>query len=519
MNTIRVVYHLARADFYERVRRYSFLLMLGLIVFLGYQVANGNLTLTLGQYRGEYNSAWVGALMSINATFFLGWFGFYLVKDSVARDRETGVGQIIATTPLTRPLYMAGKWLSNLSVLMAMVTVLALSGIVIQFWKGESIQIDLFAFLSPFFFIVLPCMALIAAIAVLFEAIPFLQGGLGNIIYFVAFIISLPFFIENLDSSFSVFEPIGIGLLEEDMGKAVLASYPDYKGGFSLGPSEEIANTFTWTGIHWTPDLILARLALIGLAFGLTLLAAVFFDRFDSSRRRPVRSKAPTTTSPTHEPTIVLSGQPAFKLTPLIKASHRFSFFNVLLAELRLQIKGQPWWWYVIAGGLITASFANSSTITQEIVLPLAWIWPVLIWSSMGNREIHHNVQQLTYSSSSPLWRQLPAQWLAGFIVAILMGFGALMRFVIDGNPTAVLAFFSGAIFIPSLALALGVWSGTSKLFEIVYITIIYFGPLNRIPELDFIGSGSNGHPEFFIPLSITLISFAIYGRAQQVRR
>lgn len=92
MNQALVIYHLARADFYERLRRYSFLVMLGLAVFLGYQIAAGNLTLTLAQYRGEFNSAWIGAMMSLNATFFIGAFGFYLVKGSVSRDRETGVG-------------------------------------------------------------------------------------------------------------------------------------------------------------------------------------------------------------------------------------------------------------------------------------------------------------------------------------------------------------------------------------------------------------------------------------------
>src|SRR5512140_565404 len=136
MNHARVIYHLARADFLERVRRYSFLIMLGLIVFLGYQTGIVNIALELGAYRGEYNSAWVGAMMSLIATFFLGWFGFYLVKGSVNRDRETGVGQIMATTPLTRPLYVIGKWLSNFAVLMAMVTVLALAGIIIQFLQG-----------------------------------------------------------------------------------------------------------------------------------------------------------------------------------------------------------------------------------------------------------------------------------------------------------------------------------------------------------------------------------------------
>jgi len=196
MKSLHVIYHLARADFLERIRRYSFLVMLGLVVFLGYQTAIGNLALVLGLYRGEFNSAWVGAMMSLIATFFIGWFGFFLVKGSVARDRETGVGQIMATTPLTRPLYLIGKWLSNFAVLMAMVTILALAAIVIQFMQGENTQIQFIPFLSPFVFIVMPLMALVAAVAVLFESVPFLQGGFGNIVYFFAFISFLPLFLE-----------------------------------------------------------------------------------------------------------------------------------------------------------------------------------------------------------------------------------------------------------------------------------------------------------------------------------
>ena len=516
MNQARVIYHLARADFYERVRRYSFLVMLGLIVFLGYQVAIGNMTLTLGQYRGEFNSAWVGAMMSLNATFIIGWVGFFLVKGSVARDRETGVGQIIATTPLTRPLYLLGKWLSNFAVLMAMVAVLALAGIVIQFWKGESAQFNLLVFLAPFIFIVLPLMALVAAFAVLFEAVPFLQGGFGNIVYFVAFFMSIPLIMESTSSKYVVFEPTGIGIFENTMSKDVRAIYPDYDGGFNLGPAEEVANTFTWTGVNWTSDLILARFAYIGLAVVLTLFASLFFDRFDPSRSKHRRMKK--IAAPDVQPATPSQPLPSIHLTPLAKSASRFSFFNVLLAELKLLLKGQRWWWYVIAGGLVIACFVNTSEITRQIVLPLTWVWPVLVWSSLGNREIHNNVQQMTFSSASPLWRQLPAQWLAGFTVTLLIGVGALLRFTMDGETIGLLALLSGAIFIPSLALASGVWSGTSKLFEILYITIWYIGPLNNVPELDFIGANNNGRPEFFIPFSLALIIFAVFGRARQIR-
>ncbi len=522
MNSARIIYHLARADFLERVRRYSFLVMLGLVVFLGYQTAIGNMALELGQYRGEFNSAWVGAMMSLIGTFFIGWFGFYMVKGSVARDRETGVGQIMATTPLTRPLYLIGKWLSNFLVLMAMVAVLALAGIVIQILQGENTQINLLAFLDPFFLIVMPLMALVAAAAVLFEAIPFLQGGFGNIVYFFAFIMFVPLFMENNAlKNYPAFEPMGLGLLASEMGKAVTAIHPDYNGDFTLGGGMVgiTTTTFTWNGIHWTPEFIFARFSLILIALGLTFLAALFFDRFDPSRSKPrsVRTKVSASVS-APAPALTSQALPTPHLTPLNKSANRFSFFTVLVAELKLLLKGQRWWWYAIAGGIIIACFANPSATTREIVLPIAWVWPILIWSAIGNREIHNNVQQLTFSSASPLWRQVPAQWLAGFIVTLLVSIGAILRFVIDGDTIGLLALLSGALFIPSLALTSGVWSGTSKLFEILYMIIWYLGPLNKVTELDYIGSHGNGRPEFFIPFSIVLIAFAIFGRARQLR-
>ena len=522
MNAVRIIYHLARADFLERVRRYSFLVMLGLVVFLGYQTAIGNMALELGQYRGEFNSAWVGAIMSLIGTFFIGWFGFYMVKGSVARDRETGVGQIMATTPLTRPLYLLGKWLSNFLVLMAMVAVLALAGIVIQYLQGENTQINLLAFLDPFFLIVMPLMALVAAVAVLFEAIPFLQGGFGNIVYFFAFIMFVPLFLENNTlRNYPAFEPMGLGLLASEMGKAVTAIHPDYNGDFTLGGGVTggATTTFIWNGIHWTPEFIFARFSLIVIALALTFLAVPFFDRFDPSRTKPrsMRMKSSASDS-VPAPASTSQALPTPHLTPLNKSANRFNFFTVLTAELKLLLKGQRWWWYVIAGGVLIACLANPSTTTREIILPIAWIWPILIWSAIGNREIYHNVQQLTFSSASPVWRQLPAQWLSGFIVTLLMASGAALRFVVDGDTIGLIALLSGAIFIPSLALAAGVWSGTSKLFEILYMVIWYLGPLNKVTELDFIGSHSNGSPQFFIPFSIAMIALAFFGRSRQLR-
>jgi hypothetical protein len=397
--------------------------------------------------------------------------------------------------------------------------VLALGAVVIQFLQGENTQINLFAFLSPFIFIVMPLIALVAAAAVLFEAISFLQGGFGNIVYFLAFIISVPLFIENATlKQYPAFEPTGLGILAGDMGKAVTAIYPEYNGNFTLGAGfVNATRVFTWDGVQWTPEMILARFSLIALAIVLIFFAALFFDRFDPSRSKPWRMK-PGASKPDLLPIISSQAFTALHLTPLNKTANRFSFFNVLMAEIKLLLKGQRWWWYIVMAGIIIACLTIPSVAVREFALPVAWVWPILIWSAIGNREIHNNVQQLAFSSASPLLRQLPAQWLAGFTVTMLVSIGAIIRLTVDGDTAGLLALLSGALFIPSLALASGVWSGTSKLFEILYMLIWYLGPLNKLMALDYIGSHGNGRLEFFIPVSIVLIVIAFMGRTRQIR-
>ena len=86
----RVVYHVARADFLERVRRYSFLITLLFAVYLGYAAATGRIMIQLGGHRGVFTSAWVGALVALVTTCWISLVGFYIVKGAIDRDRQTG---------------------------------------------------------------------------------------------------------------------------------------------------------------------------------------------------------------------------------------------------------------------------------------------------------------------------------------------------------------------------------------------------------------------------------------------
>ena len=189
------------------------------------------------------------------------------------------------------------------------------------------------------------------------------------------------------------FEPLGFGLIESSMAEAASAQFSDYQGGFVLGASPgTITGIFQWGGIAWTPSLILSRFAFFGVAALVTLLAALFFDRFDPSRRKvaKARKKGKKELS-AQEDDAPRPPARAIRLLPLKESVSSPSFLPLFRAEIKLLFKGRRWLWYAMAVGLILASLLNPSDITRTIILPIAWVWPIMLWSSIGNREIRHN--------------------------------------------------------------------------------------------------------------------------------
>ena len=141
MKSLRALYHLARADFLQRTRSYGFLITLGVTLYVAYLFIPPNhssyATMQIGGHRGLYNSAYLGSLMALLISPFLSLAGFYLVKNAIDRDIQTGVGQILATTTLSKPLYTIGKTISNFAVLAVMVAIMGVAAVVMQFVRRE----------------------------------------------------------------------------------------------------------------------------------------------------------------------------------------------------------------------------------------------------------------------------------------------------------------------------------------------------------------------------------------------
>jgi len=542
MKRLRILGQLIRADFLERTRRYSFVITLGLMLYIGYSAIpsakSGMLTLDLGDIRGIYNSAWIGGVVALLGSMLLSLPGFYLVKNGIARDRETGVGQIIATTPLHKALYTLGKTVSNFIFLAVIIVVFAFAAGAMQFIRGEALRLDVWGLVAPFLFVTLPMMALVAAVAVLFETIPLLRGGFGNIAYFAFYIATIIVSLSGATfSSQGVIEqPIndlfGTTVIGASMGQAAHTAFPDQNLNFGVGytPAQGPIQTFHWEGVAWTTDVILGRLLWVGVALGIALLAALFFDRFDPARSKPkalrrngivTRMLAPFRSL--RFPRLDLRrlvALPRFRLPPF---GRRMFFLRVLLAELRLMLKGLRWWWCLVALGLIIAGLRASDALEQQGLLLAAWVWPVLVWSKLGVRERQHHTGAVIFSASHPLRRQLPATWLVGVIVTTLTGSGVGVSLLLASEWSHLLAWSVAVLFIPTLALTLGIWSGSSKLFEALYVVWWHIGPANGLATFDFMGLSSEaiarGLPLVYLGGTVLLLGLAVVGRARQIRR
>lgn len=517
------IYNIAKADFIERVRSYYFLIALGVCIFMIYSFVPpldaGYRIISLGNYRGFYNSAWIGGMVAMCVPFFA-LVSFYVVNYSVKRDIDTGVGQIIATTRITRLQYLTGKLLSNFSVLLLIILLIAIMTIVMFFIRGETHHLEIEKLILPLLIFLVPAMFIIAALALFFDSMTILSRGAINIFYFFLWILLISSSIWTYP-----IDIFGMNTGMRELKHAISAVHPDWSGGFGMGINISGPQTgkkvFIWDGIIWSSPIILSRIYWMFAAFGLVLLASLGFNRFDTSKIRERQQRNSWSSRKNPSTPDEYSSSSKIRYRDLPPAEAKFSFLNLVRAELRLMMKGNSTIWMVFTSALFIVSIFTPLGFAYKITLPLLWFFQILILSNLGSREISNRSQEYIFSIAYPLRRQLSATMSAAALLMITLAIPVLIRVMISGNFYGVYAIVAGAIFIPAFAIASGILTGGSKVFEVIF-TIMVYCILNAIPLFDFVGAikGSRelGIAHYLLVITLLLLIVAFSARKRQVR-
>jgi len=527
---------LARADLLERSRRPAFLVLLGVGLWSAWVFTPPNhaayATFRMAEARGAYGSAWIGCTVAMLTAVFFSLAGFYVVRNAIHGDRATGVGAILAATPMRNVEYTLAKWLSNTAMLGAMTVVMMVGAGVMQLVRAEDPAFRPLALVAPFVWVALPAMALTAALAVAFEAIPGLRGGSGNLVYFFFWVAVLLAPGAGLGGS-SAWDPLGVHVLTSQMlaaGRAAIPEFGAHPESYSIGLNFRQGGwhltTFPWAGMEWTPAIVMGRLGWLVAAALLAALAALPFDRFGDAlavrgprRRRAGRapeSAEPEGAIPAAAAAVPATSVPRAAWASMAPAERGFGGIALVLAEARLLVAGiSPWWWISWLALQLPGMLAPLEVAARFAAV--AWIWPVLRWSALGARDRVHGTSALLDASPHPIARQLPASLAAGFALALAAGAGFGLRALAAGEIGTVAGWLVGALFVPALALALGSLTGGRKTFEIVYVVLWYVGPLNGAAVADFTGASGPGSTPGFAIATCALVALAAWRRARRI--
>jgi hypothetical protein len=506
----------AKADFKERMRRPPVYMAMAVAAFLCYLTIIGQATVTLNATRGVWNSAWSAGTMAVMSTSLLTLICFFVIRNGVQRDEETGAGKLLAAAPISDFAYLLGKCMSNFGVLLAVALVFFIAAPILQWHEHAGYPFKVWGFMNPFLYLTLPAAAFVAAVAVFFECHPWLKRGVGNILYIFGWTEMLR---ESGMYDRGWTDMVGFfGFMSTTRAAATAQGIPVREHSLNIGHSDiDRARSFVWEGFTFGWHDIALRAEWFAVAALIVLAAAYFFKRFDPDARPAVQLRLPAFLRRKKQTMEQSSGKwetELLKLTAIGSRAGSGRFFGIVRAELKLLLKSVP---KLVYAALALANFIALMPKEKDGpggagVLAFLWIVPVLIWSEMGAREQEPQARPLIFSAPHSFLRQLPAEWVAGISIALIGSLGVGVRLLIEGNRAHLAVWITGALFIASLAIACGTWSRSTRLFQGVYTGWWYLA-MNNAPNMDFTGITGQRHAWGYLVTATVLFASAMAQR------
>jgi ABC-2 family transporter protein len=442
-----------------------------------------------------YSAGYVGFALAILSGVILAMSGFYLVAGSVRRDRERGIGAILAATPLSKAAYLGGKFAAHFAYLLVL-DVLALgAGVVAFVWYGTGTFTPV-SFAVPYLLLTVPAMAACASLAVLFDVAPVLRSRGGLVLWFFVFLFGLvwvPMKLAGMDMDASphpvamrrpIFDPAGLATAEWLVRQTVPADAYSVSSGHIVR-SEPIERV-PWKGVAITPGLVALRAFNLLLALLPLLPAIALFDRFDPARsrrrvRKPgvfarlagrLRSRGPAeaVVDGDRTPRAAVALSPVAPL-PSAKAA--------ILAEARLVWESASFVKWPLAAAAILAGLLPGNFAQAAFLLLLV---PVI--SEAAARERLAGTSALVFSQ--PSVPRSPVLWKTASMGLVVLALGAPLTVkCLLVSPVRGLACLGGLAAVAALSVAMGSLSGGGKLFTGLYLVAWYMG-LSNLAAADF---------------------------------
>lgn len=434
--------------------------------------------------RVAYTSSCLAIGSAALTGLFFGLAGFYLARGRMGEDVRSGIGAVLAATPLGSGVFLLGRWLGNVAYLCGLLLIFLATMLVLHLLRGEG-PIQLTIYLQTYALVLLPLVFFTASMVLLFDAWPPLMGKGGDVLYFFVWAAQLSVGAAATIghtgwNALLLLDFSGIGAIVGAV-QQVLPSNGLVIGG---GTFDATVAAITLPDHVWTLQIIYTRIGSALLALIPLLLAVPLFHRYSPDR---VKARAGRRD---WSPLTLLNGwlHPCARLTrPLFALAARLpGVAGRALALLALVLATNP---ASLAVALVLLAFGCAAGSAQlgAVTIAAILVWGVLA-SEISVRDTQFDVDALNAATPGGRARAYTAQWFAAVLLALLFTAPVLLRWLMNA-PLRAAALVSGVLALSATAVVLGGLSRTARLFLALFLFGMYVATQAKgVPALDVVG-------------------------------
>jgi len=409
--------------------------------------------IAIGGHLPILTSSMLGVWLGIVVSTLLLPIGYIYLRSNTNRKQPWQVEEV---TSGSRGAIMLGRFVADVAVLFAMLAALTAAGWFLGFLLVTG-PLDLWAIAFALWLIAGPPLMGLAALRILFDAVPLLRRGLGDLVFFVLWIASLitPVAVQDQASSLSTNLYDFPGFIRPLVGDQAVAGQDIAIGGTELKPGRVALDVDRGLAAN---GYIASRAVWALIAVALAAFAGLIYR----PHRLPKRAKAVGMIAK-----LLAQGPPppADPSAPAAQPS-ALPFVGLVLAELRLVGAGKLF--KLLA---IVAAFAGMIGDYRHIGSPAALLLLAFALSAHAGRSRARGLLNLSATTLlSPIARRI-AFLLAGVGWSLLMAVPA-GAFRLSPEPL-ILALATGAT-ASAIAIALASISRSDFAPRIVLLIIWY---------------------------------------------
>lgn len=457
------IWFIALSDFKERVRRFSFLALCALSILAAFLfVPNPEAEMTSITVDAEYflqgtNWTWIPMASALCTGMLLPVAGFFYLRNTLSFDRKTGAIDLVYTSPVSRISYLAGKYISDLFLLVFILFVVIVSSFCMTLMHFPDSGFSILHFLS-FFVSILPGIFLCSAVALLTEAIPIFRSRSGSwmagVLFFVMYIICVTLMVDNLQGVIArFFDMTGFAWMKDSIDRSVF-----YVTGntahVALGVyRDDIVGNLKLSELFFMPLLftkekVVEKGCMIIVGIGICMAASIVMPRYEKDKKKGIVSE---------------------------KRHRKSDGHGMVVTEVIQTFRNCSVLWFVVMSGLWLSLFLTDMELAQGTLWILTMAWSCILYADYGCREKKYSMDTLlpTFYHAYPC--QILIRWCVGGSLSLLLSMPVILRIALIGNWAGMMAGVLFAFLTPALSIFLGQISGSERVFEIVFLVICYW--------------------------------------------